>query len=89
MSISDYDRRHVGEIVHGYGTWFTADLLRALDTLLPHADETNRARLIAAFPEEVAAYEAWARGDGDASRPEPGEGPWMERDGVLVQEETS
>jgi len=63
MALSDYDRNHVGEIVHGEGSWFTARLLRALDDLLPHADETNRARLFAAFPEEVAAYEAWMRGD--------------------------
>jgi hypothetical protein len=53
--MGDYDKAHVKEIINGEGTWFTARLLRALNDLLPHADQTNVARLATAFPEEVAA----------------------------------
>lgn len=56
--ISDYDRAHVHDILIGHGDWFTADLLR----LIAHADAHNRERLRQAFPEEVAAFEAWERG---------------------------
>lgn len=55
MSMGDYDRVHVRDIIHGEGSWFTARLLRALDGLLPYADVSNKARLVAAFPEECAA----------------------------------
>ena len=63
--ISDYDRAHIGNIIHGEGDWFTARLIRALDTLLPHADDMNVMRLRSAFPKEVAAYEEWYRGGHD------------------------
>lgn len=59
MSLSDYDRRHIGSLVAGEGTWFTAKLLR----LMAEADDEHRARIALGFPEEVAAYEAWRRGD--------------------------
>ena len=61
--MSPYDRAHVGSIIGGEGSWFTARLLRALDALLPYADSANQARLENAYPEEVAAYEAWYRGE--------------------------
>jgi hypothetical protein len=56
--MSPYDRSHIGTIVGGEGTWFTAHLLR----LIAKADDSNRARLRLSFPEEVAAYEEWLNG---------------------------
>lgn len=53
--ISDYDRMHIGDIVAGGGDWFTAQLLR----LIAKADKSNREKLRVAFPDEVAAFEAW------------------------------
>ena len=62
--MSEYDREHIGDIIYGgLGDWFNARLLRALDMLLSYADDENRARLEDSFPEQVAAYEAWYRGD--------------------------
>lgn len=58
MTISDFDRAHIADILRGHGSWFTADLLR----LCAHADADNLARLQLAFPEVVAAYLAWRRG---------------------------
>lgn len=59
MAISEFDRAHVADIIGGKGDWFTARLLRALDSLLPHADATNTAKLEAAFPEECALVRSW------------------------------
>ena len=64
MPLSDFDRSHIGNIMEGYGDWFTARLLR----LIPKADRQNRERLRKGFPEEVAAYEKWFEGK-DASTP--------------------
>ena len=55
MPLSDYDRQVLGDIVAGHGDWFTAHLLR----LIAKADNENRDRIRAGFPEEVAAYEWW------------------------------
>lgn len=52
--MSDFDRTHVGEVM-ATGTWFTADLLR----LIHRADTENLEQLRRAFPDEVAAWEAW------------------------------
>lgn len=60
---SDYDRAHIGDLVAGDGDWATAHLLR----LIAKADAEHRARIALGFPEEVAAYEAWHRGDERAS----------------------
>ncbi len=62
--ISEYDKAHVQEILNGHGDWFTAELLR----LIGHADQSNRAKIGIAFPEEVEVYWAWF--DGEESDPE-------------------
>ncbi|HXH35239.1 MAG TPA: hypothetical protein VNJ54_12650 [Plantibacter sp.] len=59
--ISDFDRANLDSILVGHGDWFTAHLLR----LIAKADPVNRARLRAAFPAEVQAFESW-RGDDNA-----------------------
>jgi hypothetical protein len=53
-----YDRENIGNLVAGEGDWFTAKLLR----LIAKADASNRERLRLGFPDEVAAYDAWAHG---------------------------
>jgi hypothetical protein len=53
--LSPHDRERIGDILAGYGTWFTADLLR----LCAHADEANLARIAEGFPSVVAAYLEW------------------------------
>ena len=58
MPLSDYDRAHVGNILDGQGDWFTARLLRALDTLLPHADDRNEMILRSTWPEECGVLTA-------------------------------
>lgn len=55
MSVSDYDRAHIGEIVAGHGTWFSAHLYR----LIAKADKVNRERIRLIYPEHVEAFEAW------------------------------
>lgn len=57
--LSQHDLDHMDDIMAGYGDWFSAQLLR----LIAKADLKNRARLSIAFPEHVAAFEAWERGD--------------------------
>lgn len=68
--MSEYDRTHVGKAMRE-GDWFTAKLFR----LIGGADLTNRERIRTAFPEEVAAFEAWLA-FGDEEPPE-GEGGMM------------
>lgn len=58
--LSEFDLAHLTEIIReGYGSWYHAELMRALHTLLPHADSTNLARLESAYPGSVAAYRIW------------------------------
>ena len=57
--ITEYDRKSVGKILRGHGTWFGAELLR----LIAHADLDNREKIRLGFPDYVAAYEAWDRGE--------------------------
>ncbi len=57
--MSDFDRDNMEAILCGYGSWFTAHLLR----LIAKADAVNREKIRAAFPEEVAAYEEWMRSE--------------------------
>ncbi len=57
-ALSDYDRAHIGDLVAGSGTWFTANLLR----LCAHADAQNLERLRLGFPEAVQAYLDWREG---------------------------
>lgn len=59
MSLTDYDREHVGDIIAGDGTWFTAGLLR----LCAHADRWNLERIRQGFPDVVEAFESWQRGE--------------------------
>lgn len=53
--ISQHDRTHIHEILGGYGSWFTADLIR----LIAHADTENKELIRQSFPDEVKAYEDW------------------------------
>jgi hypothetical protein len=58
--LTEFDLSHLTEIIRdGHGTWFHAHLMRALHTLLPHADSKNFARLEQAYPGSVAAYKIW------------------------------
>lgn len=58
--LSRFDLAHLTEIIReGHGSWYHADLMRALHVLLPHADSTNMARLALAYPGSVAAYRVW------------------------------
>jgi hypothetical protein len=59
MTITQFDREHIEDILRGAGTWFTADLIR----LCAHADEGNLERIRLGFPDVVDAYLAWRRGD--------------------------
>jgi hypothetical protein len=52
---SEYDRAHIGQILDGHGSWFSAHLIR----LCAQADAVNLARLRMAFPGHVDAYLAW------------------------------
>lgn len=62
MPLSDFDRAHMRDILDGMGDWYSARLMRALHSLIPHSDAKNLARLRKAFPDEVAAYEDYYRG---------------------------
>ena len=55
---SDHDKKRVGEILRGEGDWYSAHLFR----LIAKADRANYAILKGAYPEHVAAYEAWREG---------------------------
>jgi hypothetical protein len=58
--LSQFDLEHLTEIIReGYGTWYHANIMRALHTLLPHADSDNFARLELAYPGSIAAYRIW------------------------------
>ncbi len=52
---SSYDKERVGEILRGDGDWFSAHLFR----LIAKADRANYAILKKAYPEHVAAVEAY------------------------------
>ena len=58
VALSEYDRSNLDGILNGRGDWFGARLLRALNALLPYADDANTARMKAAWPEETAALVA-------------------------------
>jgi hypothetical protein len=58
--LSEFDLAHLTEIIReGYGSWYHANLMRALHQLLPYADSYNTARLESAYPGSVAAYRIW------------------------------
>lgn len=58
--LSPFDLDNMTAIIRdGLGTWYHADLLRALHNLLPHADASNMNRLEMAYPGSVAAYKLW------------------------------
>lgn len=57
--LSDFDRKHLQEILSGeVGSWFSADLMR----LIAKADDGNKELLRQVFPDHVKAYEEWYRG---------------------------
>lgn len=49
--MTDYDKENITEILHGTGTWFTAELFR----LIAKSDSLNRAKLAIVYPQEVNA----------------------------------
>lgn len=55
MGISQHDKDNLGDILAGYGTWFTAELLR----LIAKADDENLEKIRKGYPAEVEAYERW------------------------------
>lgn len=59
--LSSFDQDHIGDILAGMGDWFSAQLMR----LIAKADRENLARLELAFPDHVAAYRNWMKGDDD------------------------
>lgn len=57
--LSDHDKERIGEILAGYGDWFSAELLR----LINKADAINLWKLQQMYPEHVNAFLAWDRGE--------------------------
>jgi hypothetical protein len=58
--LTEFDLEHMTKIIReGFGTWYHAELMRALAVLLPRADAENTARLEAAYPGSVAAFRIW------------------------------
>lgn len=55
--ISDYDRKHVDEIIAGRGDWFSAKLIR----LLHVCDHDNFETIRSVYSDHVEAYEEWQR----------------------------
>lgn len=53
--MSEYDKKNIEGILHGEGTWFTAQLLR----LIAKADSNNLEKIRKGFPEEVDALEEY------------------------------
>ena len=56
--MTEYDKENITEILHGKGTWFTADLFR----LIAKADSENRLKLHEAFPVEVEVVHQYLTG---------------------------
>ena len=56
--MTEYDKENIMEILHGKGTWFTADLFR----LIAKADGANRLKLAESFPDEVNAVHLYLTG---------------------------
>ena len=56
--MTEYDKENITEILHGKGTWFTADLFR----LIAKADSENRLKLHEAFPKEVEVVHQYLTG---------------------------
>ena len=57
--MSEYDKKNVGELLAGTGTWFNAHLLR----LISKADSGNLELLRKGFPEQVEAVEKYRSGE--------------------------
>ena len=56
---SEYDKKNIGELLAGEGTWFGANLLR----LISKADKNNTELLRKGFPEQVEAVEKYRSGE--------------------------
>ncbi len=56
--LTEFDKRHIEDIIGGYGDWFSAELLR----LIAKADMQNRLRLAQAYPDHVQAFLEWRDG---------------------------
>lgn len=58
--LSPFDLVNMTKIIReGHGTWYHAELMRALHHLMPHADADNMRRLETAYPGSCAAYRIW------------------------------
>ena len=57
--MSEYDKKNVGSLLAGEGTWFGAHLLR----LISKADNNNLRLLRKGFPEQVEAVEKYRQGE--------------------------
>lgn len=64
--LSQHDKEHIGEILAGYGDWFSADLIR----LICKADGGNRGKLQSVYPEHVQAYLDYYNGIETTSTPQ-------------------
>ena len=53
--MTEHDMQNIDKIIQGYGSWFTAHLIR----LIAKADVYNRRMLRKAYPREVDAVESW------------------------------
>lgn len=49
--LSEYDKEHIADIIHGRGDWFMAKLIRLICT----ADEQSKRQLYSGFPDAVDA----------------------------------
>jgi hypothetical protein len=54
ITLSEFDKANVGHVLV-HGTWWSADLLR----LIAKSDPQRLEAIRTAFPDHVAAYEAW------------------------------
>lgn len=59
VKLSPHDAEHIGEILSGYGTWFTAKLIRLVAT----ADEDSKRQIMKGFPDVVNAVHQFQTGE--------------------------
>ncbi len=58
MTMSDFDKENVGQILSGQGTWFTAKLMR----LVCESDSQCKEKMWHGFPEVVDAVHQFQTG---------------------------
>ena len=55
MTLSEFDKNNIGSILDGSGDWFSAHVIRFLDSVLFKADANNLRELWRMYPEHCAA----------------------------------